>query len=194
MSETAATAAELKRGLVVTKDSIQIPGKKQVLELPCFGYEVSFSVADVRELPPEQFKLFAEEFRKHFNEQFAFLRRRWFADIRKFVRQIETQQLKPLGVETNGDRAAAVREMRPIVEQANADLRQRCTEFAGVVQQHGQSSYQAALRAAWRAAKRRSATSNVKVVAEFDLVRPLPPAVPIQPESRFVVMHMAGRR
>src|SRR4051812_1350012 len=108
MSETAATAPELKRGLVVTKDTIQIPGKKRVLDLPSVGYEVSFSVADVRELPPEHFKVFVEEFRKHFNEQFAFLRRRWFADTRKFIREVE-DQLKPLGFETGGDRAAAVR-------------------------------------------------------------------------------------
>src|SRR6478609_8197354 len=68
MSETAATAPELKRGLVVTKDTIQVPGKKRVLDLPSVGYEVSFSVRDVRELQPEHFKVFVEEFRKHFNE------------------------------------------------------------------------------------------------------------------------------
>ena len=194
MSETAATAAELKRGLVVTKDMIRVPGKKQVLDLPSFGYEVSFSVADVRELAPEHFKVFVAEFRARFNEQFAFLRRRWFADVLKYIRQVEVEQLKPLGLETGGDRAAAVREMKPIVERANEELRQRCDAFSAVVQELSQATYQAALRAAWRAAKRRSANSAVKVLAEVDLVKPLPPAVPIQPESRFVVMHMAGRK
>src|SRR5206468_2761180 len=114
------------------------------------------------ELQPEHFKVFVEEFRKHFNEQFAYLRRKWFTDTRTFIRRVE-DQLQPLGLENGGDRAAAVREMKPIVERANDDLRQRCADFAGVMQEHSQASYQAALRAAWRAANRKSANSNVKM-------------------------------
>lgn len=193
MSETATSARLLKRGLVITKDTMQVPGKKMVLELPHVGYEVSFSTADIRELPPEHFKVFATEYARQFNEHFAFLRRTWFADIRKVVRQTEAQ-LKPLGFQHDGDVPAATREMRPIVERTNEDLRRRCAAYTVALQQHGQACYQSALRAAWRAAKRGSAHSAVKVVAEFELTTPVPEARPLTHSSRFVVMHAAGRR
>jgi hypothetical protein len=193
MNETAASAGQLKRGLVVTKDTMQVPGKKKVLDLPFVGYEVSFSIADIRDMPPDQFKVFAAEYGKQFNERFAFLRRTWFADIRKVVRQTEAE-LKPLGLEAAGDVAVAVKEMHPIVERANDDLRRRCAAYAAALQQHGQACYQAALRASWRAVKRRSARSTVRVVGEFELTTPLPPAAPLITATKYVVMPTPKRR
>jgi hypothetical protein len=193
MSETATSAGLLKRGLVVTKDTMQVPGKKMVLDLPSVGYELRFSTADIREMPPEHFKVFASEYGRQFNAQFAFLRRTWFADMRKLVRQTEVL-LKPLGFQAGGDVPAATREMRPIVERANDDLRHRCATYADALQEHGQACYQAALRAAWRTAKRRSGRSTVKVTAEFELTAPVPPAAPLSHSTRYVVMPTPGRR
>jgi hypothetical protein len=186
MNEAAASTTQLKRGLVVTVDTMQVTGTKKVLDLPSVGYEVRFSTADIREMSPEHFAVFATEFAERFNDQFAFLRRKWFSDIRKVVRQTEAQ-LSALGKQSS-DVASAVRGMRPTVDRANDDLRQRCTTYADALQAHGQTCYQAALRAAWRAAKRRSAKSTVRVEAEFELTAPMPPAVPTVAVSRYVVM------
>jgi hypothetical protein len=186
MNEAAASRTQLKRGLVVTVDTMQVTGVKKVLDLPSVGYELRFSTADIRDLPPEHFAVFAAEFAERFNGEFAFLRRKWFADMRQVVRQTEAQ-LSPLGKQSS-DLAAAVRAMGPMVDRANDDLRQRCAGYAVALQAHGQACYQAALRVAWRAAKRRSGQSSVKVVAEFELTAPVPPAVPNVAVSRYVVM------
>lgn len=192
MSETSTSAALLRRGLIITKDTMPVPGKKKVLDLPSVGYEASFSTADIRELSDAHFSVFATEFAKQFNPQFAYLRRTWFANLRAVVREVETR-LGPIGKYSDGV-AEAVREMHPLVDQANVDLRRRCASYSDALEQLAQTCYQDALRAAWRAAKRQSASSKVKVAAEFELTKPVPPAIPIVPETRYVVMPTGGRR
>jgi hypothetical protein len=181
----------LKKGLVVTVDTVQISGKKLVLELPSVGYEARFSTADVRAMPADQFAAFAAEFRNQFNEPFAVARRMWFADIRKVVRLAEGE------VRTAGqyadDTASAVRDMHPIVDRANEELRAKCAAYADALRQLSDTAYRAALQKSYRAVKRQPVPSKVRVDAEFELVKPIPPARPNVAVSRLVTMPTTRR-
>ena len=198
----------LKKGLVVTVDTVKISGQRLVLELPSVGYEARFSTADVRAMPAEQIKLkfvgsvwarlegpqdcvdtMVAEFRTRFNEPFAVARRTWFADIRKVVRLAESE-VRLVG-KLADDTPGAIREMHPIVERANEELRAKCAACAEALQQLGEGAYRAALQTSYRAVKREPVTSRVKVAAEFELVKPIPPARPTVAVSRIVTMPTA---
>lgn len=181
----------LRKGLVVTVENWHVAAPKKVLVLPSIGYEVRFSTADVREMPDPQFAAFATAFDKRFTDEFNFVRRKWFADIRYIVRLAE-DEIRNLGI-TAPDKAQAVAQMREIVDRTNGLLRAKCDEWAEGLQQLGQAGYDSALSASYRAVKRRPVKSTVKVAAEFVLSSPMPPAVPISPVSRFVTMPTTRR-
>jgi hypothetical protein len=173
---------------VVSVDTVQIPGKKLVLALPSVGYEVRFSTADIREMERPQFAAFAKEFRAQFSAPFDFYRRKWFADIRKVVHDVEGE-VRLLGPRNLGNTPEAVVQMRPLVADANVQLNARCAAYTEALQQLGQNAYQSALRASYRAVKTRpAAKSTVQVEAEFVITTPVPPAVPNFAVARFVVM------
>lgn len=182
----------LKKGLVVTVDTVQISGKKLVLDLPSVGYEARFSTADVRAMPAEQFAAFAAEFRARFNEPFAVARRKWFADIRSVVRLAEGE-VRSSGKHAD-DTPTAVREMHVIVDGANTELRAKCAAYAEALRQLGDTAYRAALQKSYRAVQRKPAPSQVRVSAEFELVKPIPPARPNVAVSRLVTMPTARLR
>lgn len=179
----------LKKGLVVTADTVKISGQRLVLELPSVGYEARFSTADVRAMPAEQFAAFVAEFRRRFNEPFAVARRMWFADIRKVVRLAESEVR--LAGKLADDTPGAVREMHPIVERANEELRAKCASCAEALQQLGDVAYRAALQTSYRAVQRQPVAPRVRVAAEFELVKPIPPARPTVAVSRIVTMPTA---
>lgn len=180
------SASMLRKGLVISVDTMQVPGRKKVLTLPFVGYEARFSTAEIRELEPRQFAVFAKEFRTQFAAPFDFSRRKWFADIRQVVYLME-EEVRLLGPRNVGNPPeAAVRQMRPLVEATNAQLVAKCAGYTDALQQLGQTAYLAALSAAHRAAKTRPAKSAVQVEAEFVITTPVPPAVPNVATTRFV--------
>jgi hypothetical protein len=177
----------LRKGLVISVDTVQIPGKKQVLTLPSVGYEVRYSTADIRELEKPQFAAFAKEFRTQFSQPFDFYRRKWFADIRKVVHEVEGE-VRLLGPRNLGNTPEAVVQMKPLVADANVQLNAKCAGYTQALQELGQTAYRAALLASYRAAKTRPPKSSVQVEAEFVITTPVPPAVPNFAVARFVVM------
>jgi hypothetical protein len=172
---------------VVTVDTVQIPGKKQVLGLPSVGYEVRFSTADIREMPNPQFAAFFKEFRSQFAAPFDFCRRKWFADIRKIVHDVEGE-VRLLGPRNLGNTPEAVVQMKPLVAAATAQLQAKCATYTEALQQLGQTAYRAALLASYRAVKQKPVKSSVQVEAEFVITSPVPPAVPNVAVARFVTM------
>jgi hypothetical protein len=177
----------LRTGLVVSVDTMQVPGAKKVLALPSIGYEVRFSTAEIREMQKPQFMAFAKEYRAQFAAPFDLYRRKWFADIRKVVHTVEGE-VRQLGPRNLGNTPEAIAQMGPLVEGANAQLNARCAAYTEALQQLGQTAYQSALRASCRAAKVRPVKSAVRVEAEFVITTPVPPAVPNVAVARFVVM------
>ena len=176
----------LHTGLVVSVDSVQVPGGKETLVLPSVGYEVRFSTVDVRTMERPQFAAFAKEFRAQFSRPFDFYRRRWYADIRKIVRETDGE-VRWLGRQTD-DTPEAVQRMLPLVARANEQLDARCAGYTEALQQLGQTAYEAALLASYRAIKQRPVKSGVKVEAEFVITTAVPPAVPNVTVTRYVVM------
>jgi hypothetical protein len=176
----------LRKGLVVSALEWVVPGKKRLLQLPRIGYEVRISTAQVRAMPVDQFRVFATEFKARFSPEFSFLRRKWGADLRRIVRDAE-EEIMPLG-KTTEDTTQAGEEMRLIVDRTNAELRARCEAMAGVLQQTTQECYRAALAQSCKAVKTKAQKPAATVTAEFELIAPLPPAVPNVFVSRYVTM------
>jgi len=176
----------LRKGLVVSVLEWEVPGKKKLLALPNIGYEVRFTTGQVRDMPVPQFRAFATEFKTRFTPEFGFLRRKWGTDLRRIVRDAE-EAIRPLGRGAD-DTAQAVEQMQEIVDRTNVELRARCAAMTDVLRQTTEEIYRAALAHSYKAVKAKPQKPATTVTAEFELIAPLPPAVPNVFVSRFVTM------
>jgi hypothetical protein len=172
MTEVHVPIDGLRDGIVLSIEQVPLDIRKRLLDPPAFSVDVRFPTTNVAEMGDEQFAAFAAEFARRFEEPAELAYRTWLADVRVHVRETESKLSKVGRQEVPWK--VKEREMKAIVKALNTVFEKMCESFAATMQRLGQSAYDAAFRASFRAVGEKIPRTRAKIAATCSLEAPVP--------------------